>query len=259
MRQEGETMKFRVLGCFGGQGPGFNLSSFLIEDRYLLDSGAASSTLSFEEQTKIDHILLTHAHLDHICGIFFLADNVFGQRQTPITIYSIPFVINSLKEHMFNNVIWPDFTQIPNADSPVLVLKVIGEGISYSIGDLSVTPIAVSHNVPSVGYLVRGSRGAILYTGDTGPTKKIWKVVASVKELRAIIVEISFPNRLQKIADLSGHLTPQGLQTEIAKAGHSFPPIFLTHLKPQFLEEITQELQSSPQIQILEQGKTYQF
>lgn len=252
-------MKFRVLGCFGGQGPGFNLSGFLIEDRYLLDGGAASSTLSFEEQTKIDHILLTHAHLDHTCGIFFLADNVFGQRQTPITIYSIPFVINSLKEHMFNNVIWPDFTQIPNVDSPVIALKVIGEGISYSVGDLSVTPIAVNHSVPSVGYLVKGRRGAILYTGDTGPTNKIWKVVTSVKELKAIIVEISFPNRLQKIADLSGHLTPRSLQAEIGKAGHSFPPVFITHLKPQFLEEISQELPSSPQIQILEQGKTYQF
>jgi len=108
-----------------------------------------------EGMTKIDHILLTHAHLDHTCGILFLTDNVLSQRQTPITIYSIPFVINSLKEHMFNNVIWPDFTQIPNADSPV--------------------------------GLVKGRSGAILYTGDTGPTKKIWKVVASVKELRAII------------------------------------------------------------------------
>jgi cAMP phosphodiesterase len=252
-------MKFRVLGCFGGQGPGFNLSSFLIEDRYLLDAGAASSTLSFEEQAKIDHILLTHAHLDHICGIFFLADNVLGQRQTPITIYSIPFVIHSLKEHMFNNVIWPDFTQIPNADSPVVALKVIGEGSSYSIGDLSVTPIAVSHTVPGVGYLVKDHKGAILYTGDTGPTKKIWKVVASVKELKALIVEISFPNRLQKIADLSGHLTPQGLQMEIAKAGNPLPPIYITHLKPQFREEITRELQSPPKIQILEQGKTYRF
>lgn len=252
-------MKFRVLGCFGGQGPGFNLSSFLIEDRYLLDAGAASSTLSFEEQAKIDHILLTHAHLDHICGIFFLADNVLGQRQTPITIYSIPFVINSLKDHMFNNVIWPDFTQIPNPDSPTIALKVIGEGSSYSIGDLSVTPIVVSHSVPGVGYLIKGTGGAILYTGDTGPTKKIWRVIASVENLKVVIVEISFPSRLQKIADLSGHLTPQGLQTEIAKAGAPLPPIYITHIKPQFLGEITQELQSSPQIQILEQGKTYQF
>ncbi len=252
-------MKFKVLGCFGGQGPGFNLSSFLIEDRYLLDAGSVSTTLSFEEQIKIDHILLTHAHLDHTCGICFLADNVLGQRKTPVTIYSIPFVINSLKEHMFNNVVWPDFTQIPNADSPVLALKVIGEGISYSIGDLSVTPIAVSHNVPGVGYLVKGSTGTILYTGDTGPTKKIWKVAASVRGLKAIIVEISFPNRLQKIADLSGHLTPQVLQMEIAKADHSFPPIYVTHLKPQFLEEIAQELHPSPRIQILDQGKTYRF
>jgi len=252
-------MKFKVLGCFGGQGPGFNLSSFLIEDRYLLDAGAASATLSFEEQTKIDHILLTHAHLDHTCGIFFLADNVLGQRQTPVTIYSIPFVINSLKEHMFNNIVWPDFTQIPNPDSPVIALKVIGEGISYSIGDLSVTPIAVSHNVPGVGYLIKDSTGTILYTGDTGPTQKIWKIAASVQELKAIIVEISFPNRLQKIADLSGHLTPQGLQMEIAKAGNPLPPIHITHVKPQFLEEIARELHSSPKIQILEQGKTYQF
>jgi cAMP phosphodiesterase len=252
-------MKFRVLGCFGGHGPGFNLSSFLIQDRYLLDAGAASSMLTFEEQAKIDHILLTHAHLDHILGIFFLADNVLGQRKTPVTVYSIPFVISSLKDHMLNNIIWPDFTKIPSADSPVVALKVVGEGSSYSIGDLTVTPIAVSHSVPSVAYLVKESEGTLLYTGDTGPTRKIWKVVASVKDLKAIIVEISFPNRMQKIADLSGHLTPQSLRAELTKAGDSFPPVYVTHIKPQFLEEITQELSAQSQIQILEQGKTYHF
>jgi cAMP phosphodiesterase len=254
-------MRFKVLGCFGGQAPGFHLSSFLIEDRYLIDAGAAASCLSLDEQAKIDHILLTHAHLDHILGIFFMADNVLGQRKVPLTIYSIPHVINSLKDHMLNNVIWPDFTRIPSPDAPTLAFKVISEGSSYSIGDLLFTPIAVSHSVPAVGYLVKDSKGTILYTGDTGPTDKIWKVVASVNDLKAIIVEVSFPNRLQKVADLSGHLTPQGLQTEIAKAGNPSPPIYITHIKPQFLEEITRELHPSPggKMQILEQGKTYRL
>lgn len=254
-------MKLRVLGCFGGQGHGFHLSSFLIDERYLVDAGSASSALSLEDQTKIDHILLTHAHLDHILSIFFIADNVLGQRQNPITVYSIPHVVNSLQDHMLNNKIWPDFTRIPDSKTPTLSLKVIAEGSSYSIGDLVFMPIAVNHSVPAVGYLVKGSTGSILYTGDTGPTEKIWKVASSVKDLKAIIAEVSFPNRLQPIADLSGHLTPQGLQKEIAKAGNLSSALYATHLKPQFLEEISQELHSprGKKIQILEQGKTYQF
>jgi len=254
-------MKLKVLGCFGGQGPGFHLSSFLIDDHYLLDAGAACSSLGFADQTKIHHVFLTHAHLDHVCGLFFLADNVLGQRKVPITVYSIPYVIHSLKDHMLNNKIWPDFTRIPDPRSPTLSLKVIGEGSSYSIGNFDFLPIAVHHTVPAVGYVVKGDKGSILYTGDTGPTEKIWKVAASLKDLKAILVEVSFPNRLQEIADLSGHLTPQSLQAEVAKANNPPSPLYITHIKPQFLEEIAQELHSprEKKIHILEQGKTYHF
>lgn len=254
-------MKFRVLGCYGGEGQGFHLTSFLIEDRYLLDAGGASSSLTLEEQTQIDHILVSHTHLDHCCGIAFIADNVLGRRETPLSVHSIPFVITNLKEHLLNNIIWPDFTKIPTPQAPILTLRVMAEGSSYSLEDFVFTPIAVNHSVPAVGYLVKGGEGSLIYTGDTGPTQKIWKVAASLKGLKAIITEVSFPNRLQKIADLSGHLTPKTLAGEIRKAGNPLPPIFITHLKPQFLEEIEKELRSccKAPIQVLEQGKTYHF
>jgi cAMP phosphodiesterase len=162
---------------------------------------------------------------------------------------------------MLNNKIWPDFTRIPDPKKPTLSLKVIAEGSSYSIGDLVFMPIAVNHSVPAVGYLVKGNTGSILYTGDTGPTEKIWKVASSLKDLKAIIAEVSFPNRLQPIADLSGHLTPQGLHKEIAKAGNLSSAVYVTHLKPQFLEEIAKELNPprGKKIQVLEQGKAYRF
>lgn len=256
-------MKLQVLGCFGGQARGFYLTSFLIEDRYLIDAGGASSALSLEDQSRIDHILLTHAHLDHILSLFFIADNVLGRRQSPIAVYSIPYVVNALREHLLNNKIWPDFTRIPSPQSPTLSLKVMAEGSSYSIDELVFTPIAVNHSVPAVGYLVKGSSGSILYTGDTGPTEKIWKIASTLKDLKAIIAEVSFPNQLQSIADLSGHLTPQGLHREIAKAKNLSSPIYVTHLKPQFREEICRELNPGPRskakIEILEQGRIYDF
>jgi cAMP phosphodiesterase len=256
--REGRGMKVKVLGPFGGQALGFHLSSFLIDDHYLLDAGAACS-LTLEEQAQIDHVFLTHAHLDHICGIFFIADNIFGQRKRPIAIYGIPSVIQSIKRHMLNDNIWPDFTALPSPEFPTLTLKEITEGASHSVGDLVFMPIAVDHTVPAVGYLVKGKTGAFLYSGDTGTTEKIWSVAASTKSLRAIIAEVSFPNRLQKVADLSGHLTPQRLGEELKKAQNPSLPVFVTHMKPQFLEEIQQEIRSlgAKDIQLLEQGRTY--
>jgi cAMP phosphodiesterase len=160
---------------------------------------------------------------------------------------------------MLNDDIWPDFTALPSPEFPTLALKEIAEGASHSVGDLVFMPIAVNHTVPAVGYWVKGMGGAFLYTGDTGPTEKIWSTVASSEGLRAIVAEVSFPNRLQKVADLSGHLTPQRLGKELEKAQNPSLPIFVTHMKPQFLEEIHQEIRSLGigDIQLLEQGRTY--
>ncbi|MFQ5881704.1 MAG: MBL fold metallo-hydrolase [Candidatus Methylomirabilales bacterium] len=252
-------MRYRVLGCFGGEAPGYHLSSFLLDDTVLIDAGSVTAILEISAQLRIEAVLLTHSHLDHVRGLAHLADNFFGRRERPILVYSIEPVLEGLKGSLLNNVLWPDFTEIPNSHTPILDFCSLPEGKATSIGHLRVTPVRLSHAVISVGYLIEGDFGALLHLGDTGPTEEVWRVVRGMPGLKAVMIETSFPNRLQLLADLSGHLTPQGLKGELAKANMN-ARIYVYHMKPQYAQEIVQELkQLAPECQVLEQGREYRF
>lgn len=252
-------MRYRVLGCFGGEAPRFHLSSFLLDDTVLIDAGSVTAVLEIPAQARIETVLLTHSHLDHVRGLCHLADNMFGRRDRPIFVYSIEPILESLKNSLLNNVLWPDFTEIPNSKVPILDFRSLPEGKATPLGHLRITPIRLSHAVISVGYLVEGEFGALLHLGDTGPTEAVWGAVKDVPQLRAVTIGATFPNRLQNLADLSGHLTPQGLKAELAK----IPPeagVYVYHMKPQYAPEIIKELEELvPECQILEQGKEYRF
>jgi ribonuclease BN (tRNA processing enzyme) len=252
-------MRYRVLGCFGGEAPRYHLSSFLVDDTLLIDAGSVTGVLEIPAQTRIEAVLLTHTHLDHVRGLAHLADNVFGRRERPILVYSIEPVLDGLKGSLLNNVLWPDFTEIPSSRKPILDFRALPEGKSTSLGSFRVTPIRLSHAVISIGYLLEGDFGALLHLGDTGPTDAVWKAVRHVPNMRAVMIGTTFPNRLQQLADVSGHLTPQGLKAELAKAGLK-TTIYAYHMKPQYAAEIVEELkQFVPECEILEQGKEYRF
>lgn len=253
-------MRVKVLGCYGGELPGFRLPSFLIDDILLVDAGSVSASLSLQEQAQIDHILITHAHLNHTAGLAFLSDNIFGLRKKPVMIYSIEAVLEGLKAHLFNDILWPDFTQLPSSSSPTLRFQAIPEKVPSLIGEHHVTPVRVHHVVDAVAYFIKRGGETILYTGDTGPTQEVWEMARSVQNLKGIIVETSFPNRLQEVAGASGHLTPHDLSKELLKVDSQIP-VYIYHSKPEFLDEIAEEikeLQHSP-IQLLEQGRVYRF
>ncbi|MBI3989669.1 MAG: 3',5'-cyclic-nucleotide phosphodiesterase [candidate division NC10 bacterium] len=252
-------MRIRVLGCFGGEAPGFHHPSFLIDEELLLDAGSVTSSLSLEEQARIDHILVTHAHINHTAGLAFLADNVFGCREKPVLVYSLQEVLKDLKDHLFNDILWPDFTRLPSPSSPTLEFMAIPERVPFRIGDYTIRAVRVDHVVEAVGFFVERDGNALLYTGDTGPTDEVWRVARSMQSLKAIITESSFPNRYKAVANASKHLTPDSLREELKKVDPRIP-IYIYHVKPQFLKEIAEELQqvtNSP-IQLMEEGRSYQ-
>lgn len=256
-------MKLRVLGCSGGQIPGYNLSSFLINDSLLIDAGSTTSVLSLEAQKKISNILVTHAHLDHILGLATIADNIYGNCSSPINIWGIHEVIATLKSSFFNDTIWPDFTRITSdsQDSPVLKFNRISEEESISIDNSIITAVRVNHIVPSVAFFIENRKKTLLHVGDTGPTEKVWSLARSKKDLCAVVLEASFPNRLQGIADLSRHLTPQTLAREAEKLSRPSVPILVTHLKPRYRDEIIAELKKIKgyRLRILKQGESLAF
>ena len=260
MRVRAEGIQYRVLGCAGGENPRSHLPAFLVNDRLLVDAGAATARLPLGEQLAIDTVLLTHIHLDHVKDLAFLADNIFGLRPAPLQVCSIAGVLKQIREHLFNDILWPDFTRIPNAEAPTVQLRTLPEGQPTDLGGCHVTPVRVNHLVDCVAFFIELDGRTLLHVGDTGPTEAVWERARGVADLRAVIVEATFPNRLQDLADASGHLTPASLEGELQKLGRPVP-LFVYHLKPQFAKEIEEELRNLRDLApaILEAGKTYGF
>lgn len=235
-------MKIEVLGCHGSETPEANAAGFLINDHILLEAGTASSVLSMERQQKIKHVIISHLHLDHIKSLPFLADNRIGEEENSLTVYGIQEVIDGLKTHVFNDSVWPDFTRIENGKTPLLLFHPLVQGVTTQIGDVEVLPVAVKHSIPSVGLLIRHEGRSLLYTGDTAPTQEIWNLAAKTPDLASLIIESSFPDRMQKIATISGHMTPSVLVQEIRKMNRPEVPIYIFHMKPKYEEIIVKEI-----------------
>src|SRR6187549_1322898 len=253
-------MKLKVLGCYGGNIPGHGMTSFLINDTVCLDAGWVSGALSLKEQVKVKDILISHSHLDHTCTLPFLIDNNFSAPGFSLRIYAIPEVIAAMKNHLFNNHTWPDFTSLPNDLTPVLKLIEIAPEQPFEVNGLTLHAVHVSHIVPTTGFIVEDKKGAIAFSSDTGPTQRFWEVANNVKNLKAVVTETSFPNDLQDLANVSGHMTPQTLSVELRKLQKDVP-VYLYGCKPKHLKTIKKEISALKRknLYMLVQGKTYHF
>jgi len=236
-------MKIRVLGCHGSQLPNYNTTSFLFGQNVLLDAGTVTTVLSLREQLKIDYVFITHAHLDHVRDITFLADNIFFQhRKKPLVIVSTKGILDSIHCHLFNNVIWPDFSKIPNVKTPLVKFQAIVPGKKQTIGNLQITAIDLNHVVETVGYVIKSKSEAVMFLGDTGPTKEVWQIAQETKGLKAIFVETSLPDSMKDVAYKTRHLTPSSLQVELEKLKGKKPDIYLYHMKLSYCEVIRKEV-----------------
>jgi len=247
-------MKFQVIGCSGGQIPGHNLSSYLLDSTLLIDAGSVTSVLDVEGQKKIRNILITHVHVDHIMGLATMADNLFGNGKTTINVWGTSEVIASLKSSFFNDT---SDTQ----PWPVVAFHSMTEEKPSPIGESIVTMVRVNHVVPSTAFFIENNKKTLLHVGDTGPTERVWVVAKRKGNLSGVVLEASFPNRLQELADLSRHLTPQTLAKEVEKLGMPSVPILVTHLKPQYREEIIKDLKTIKgyRLRILKEGDLIQM
>lgn len=224
-------MKLRVLGCSGGIGKGLRTTSFLVDDDMLIDAGSGVGDLSLDELRAIDHIFLTHAHLDHITSIPFLVDTVGFLRSAPITVHALPEVLDALQKHVFNWTIWPDFLHINNGEKPLLAFSPLRLGETFESLGRRISPIHAEHVVPAVGYHLDSGQGSLVFSGDTTCNDELWKAVNAVPALRYLIIETAFSNRDEKLARVSKHLCPTLLAGELAKMRVT-PEVFITHLKP---------------------------
>jgi ribonuclease BN (tRNA processing enzyme) len=255
-------MRLRVLGCSGGiGGRHMRTTSFLVDGDVLLDAGTGVGDLSLAELSLVDHIFVTHSHLDHVASIAFIADTVGGMRSRPIVVHATRETIAILKDHIFNWQIWPDFTQIPTPEAPFMRYEEIELGRTVTLAGRAFTPLPAIHTVPAVGFQLDSGAGSLVFTGDTGPNDALWEIVNRLDNLKYLIIETAFANKERQLAELSKHLCPSMLAEELVKFERE-AEIYVTHLKPGETELTMQEIEESSgriQPRMLQNNQVFEF
>lgn len=239
-------MRLQVLGCsggIGGTGAFARTTSLLLDDDILIDAGTGLEDLTVEQLERIDHVFLTHSHLDHIGGLPLMIDSIGARRRTPLQVHALPETIEALKRHVFNWVIWPDFTQIPHHDQPWMLFCPMQLGESRQFGDRRIRSIPANHTVPAVGYALHGPNGSLAFSGDSWPTEAFWREVNALTDLRHLIIETAFPNRERDLAITAKHLHPIALAEQLLQL-RGDPDIWVSHLKPSDAVLIAREVQA---------------
>jgi len=259
-------MHIKVLGCHGadqlvGGTAGLvrqESCGFLIDGSVLLDAGTVGTRLTLAEQRRIRFVLLSHLHFDHIKSLPTLVDNLAEAFDEPVIVAATEPVLQGLKDHVFNDKVYPNFFELPNRKRPILQAQVLEPDKPVIVGHLEIIPIVVNHTVPTVGYVVKGGRAALLYSGDTYQTEEIWRLGGTIPELKAAFIESSFPNQLADLAKQTKHLTPSLLAEEWQKLRNDQVPVYAYHLKPPYSNQIQRELRELhiPGVKVLEEGQT---
>ena len=235
-------MKLKILGCSGGiGGRHLRTTALLLDKDILIDAGTGVMDLSITELAMIDHVFITHTHLDHIASLPLLLDTVADRRQKPLIVYGTPAVITILRNHIFNWAIWPDFSEVPTPEAPFLKFQEIEVGVTVDIDQRLITALPVEHTVPAVGYRIDSGSASLVFSGDTGICDAFWRAVNRIPNLKHLIIECAFSNREERLAMLSKHLCPNMLALELQKLERNCE-IHITHLKPGQIELTMEEI-----------------
>jgi len=240
-------MQIRVLGCSGSIAAGCRTTSFLVDDSILIDAGTGVGDLTLDELTAVDHICITHSHLDHVLAIGLLADSVArrrsAQQRPPVQVHALAATIAVLRAHIFNGLVWPDFTRLPNPAQPILAFDEVQLGQLLDLDGVQVEVLPAAHTVPAVGYAVINAcanGGAWVFTGDTGPNPLLWERLANM-HVGALVIETAFPDDQHEVASISKHLCPSKLKLELEKLATP-ADVYITHIKPGEMEAVMAEI-----------------
>lgn len=260
-------MKVRVLGCSGAIARQVRTTAFLIGESLLVDAGTGVGDLTLDELARVDHVLLTHSHLDHVAALPLMLDSVAGRRRQPVCVHALPETLEALRRHVFNHEIWPDFERIPSPERPLLRLEPLAVGDQLMLGPHRIEILPARHAVPAVGYAVETPQGAWVFGGDSGRNPAFWQRVNQLP-LAMLVIETAFSQREAALARLSGHLCPADLATELAQLDSvpsgKQPLIGITHTKPDQAALIRSEiaglgLEQRYRLVWLEAGQVFEF
>ena len=254
-------IRLQLAGCSGGIGGSQRQTTcYLLDDSVLIDAGTGLGTLSLDVMARIDHVVLTHAHLDHIACLPLLVDSVAASRSEALQVWALPEVIDILRAHIFNNQIWPDFTVIPDAAHPFLKLNPLpADGLT--IAGLHFTALPARHGIPACGYLVQKDGAALAFSGDTSDCESFWEAVNKNAAVAAVIAECSYPSSMAAMADLSMHMHAGGLAERLRALPSSCAAVVI-HRKPGLEDAIAEELNAAlpgRDLRLTQPGDVLQF
>jgi ribonuclease BN (tRNA processing enzyme) len=255
-------MKVRILGCSGGiGGRELRTTSLLLDNDILIDCGTGVGDLALEELARIDHLFLTHSHLDHIACLPLLIDAICDLRSQPLVVHAMEATLAVLRAHIFNWAVWPDFSEIPSVEKSFLRFAPLSVGTVVDLGGRRITALPADHTVPAVGYQVDSGAASLAFTGDTGPCPALWATINAISNLRTLIVETAFSNREAQRAAVSKHLCPDTLAVELGRLTRQ-AEIYITHLKPGQADVTMREIEArlgACRPQMLRNGQEFEF
>jgi ribonuclease BN (tRNA processing enzyme) len=235
------------------------LTSFLIDDALAIDAGSLGFFRTPREQARIKHVLLSHSHIDHLASLPIFLDNAYNETSV-VTVYCSEWVLNCLQRDLFNDRIWADFIRLSKEGESLLNTAVLTPLVPVQADGLTITPVPVDHLVPTLGFIVEDATAAVAVSSDTGPTEEIWRRANALANLKAVFLEVAFPNAMADLAAKAKHHTPQSFGKEMSKLRLPVP-VFAYHIKARFREQIVKELYELglPNLMVAEADKPYLF
>lgn len=240
------------------------LTSYLVDDRLAIDAGSLGFLGDLERQFRVRDVFITHTHIDHIASLPIFLENSFSNymvTKEPVHLHASEQALECLQQHMFNDLLWPDFFEIARSEIPFLQTSVINPGETKHVQHLKVRAIEVDHVVPTQSYLLDDGAKSVLIVSDTGPTEEVWRIAREQNNLQAVFLEATFPDRMDKLAVISKHLTPESFVSEVEKVSNKDVPVFAVHLKANNRLDVVTELSQTNQanIQVATPGHLYEF
>jgi ribonuclease BN (tRNA processing enzyme) len=254
-------VQIRVLGCSGGASAGLRTTALQLNDDILVDCGTGVGDLSLTEMAGIRHVFLTHSHLDHVLFLPLLSDAALALRDGPLTVHALPETLQALKSHMFNGVLWPDYTSRPTPENPYIRLEAISLGQAVAMRECNITALPALHTVPAVGYLIECGSGSFAFSGDTTYCEAFWNALDEVGNLKYVMMETTMREQDAAIAEGSRHTIPS-LLARGAQRLKAAVQLLVTHIEPDKLQAVQSEVRAAlggRPVHFVQRGELFQL
>lgn len=251
-------IRIKILGCDGSPAPGRMPMSILINEHLVIDAGSVASALNVEERREVSDLVMSHVHLDHVRELGFLPAGRTATEDGPVTVWGTLRTLEFIRKCVFNQETWFDYSE--GGSAALLKYAVISPHTPVHVAGVWLEAVPLTHTIETLGFIVGKGDCVVVLASDTGPTGDIWKRGKESGQVKAVFCDVSVPNRYAERAIKSGHLTPSLLATEMAKLAPHQPEVFAYHIKPEYYNEVVQELESQmPTVRVPRPGDVFEF